>query len=81
MALADEPLTELLRRPAEERARAARALLESLDDAGDDASVGQAQAAELVQRMRALHDGEVKLLDHDEVRRRISARLRAMRAQ
>jgi putative addiction module component (TIGR02574 family) len=81
MSPADDALNMLLSRPVDERARAARALLESLDDAGDEDAVAQAQATELVRRMQAFQSGEVKLLDHDEVRRRISERLRALRAQ
>jgi putative addiction module component (TIGR02574 family) len=80
MSPMDEALSVLLSRPADERARAARTLLESLDN-GDDTSASEAQATELVRRMHAFHAGEVKLVDHDEVRRRISDRLRALRTQ
>jgi putative addiction module component (TIGR02574 family) len=80
-ASTDEPLSQLLKRPANERARAARTLLESLDEADDDSSAVKEQAAELVRRMQAFHAGKVKLVDQDEVRRRILARLRSLRAQ
>ena len=80
MARAEEHLAELLRLPPSERARAARALLDSLD-AGDDADAEQAQLAELIRRMRALDDGTIKLIDADEVRSRVMARLRSVRGR
>jgi hypothetical protein len=41
MARVEEHLAELLRLPVDERARAARALLDSLDEDGDDTGVEQ----------------------------------------
>jgi putative addiction module component (TIGR02574 family) len=81
MARVEEHLAELLRLPADERARAARALLDSLDEDGEDASVEQAQVAELIRRMQALHAGQVKLINDAEARARVMARLRSVRGQ
>ena len=46
----DDHLAELLRMPVEERARAARALLDSLDEEHDDEDAAQAQVTELIRR-------------------------------
>jgi putative addiction module component (TIGR02574 family) len=73
-----EPLDELLRRPPDERARAALRLIESLDE-GDDADAAEAQGAELERRMEALAGGSAQLIDGDEVRRDGLALLRALR--
>jgi putative addiction module component (TIGR02574 family) len=81
MARVEEHLAELLRLPVDERARAARALLDSLDEDGEDAGVEQAQVTELIRRMQALHAGQVKLIDDAEARARVMARLRSVRGQ
>jgi putative addiction module component (TIGR02574 family) len=81
MARVEEHLAELLRLPADERARAARALLDSLDEDGEDTGVEQAQVSELIRRMQALHAGQVQLIDDTEARARIMARLRSVRGQ
>src|SRR5207237_1648439 len=81
MARVEEHLAELLRLPVDERARAARALLESLDEDGEDTGVEQAQVTELIRRMQALHAGQVKLIDDAEARARVMARLRSLRGQ
>ena len=70
MARVEEHLAELLRLPVDERARAARALLDSLDEDGEDAGAEQAQVTELIRRMQALQAGQVKLIDDAEVRGR-----------
>jgi putative addiction module component (TIGR02574 family) len=81
MARAEEHLAEQLRLPADERARAARALLDSLDEDGDDTGGAQSQVAELIRRMQALHAGQVELIDGAEARARVLARLRSVRGQ
>ena len=81
MARAEDHLNELLRAPIEQRAKAARALLDSLDEDGDDEGAEQAQVDELVRRMRALEAGEVNLIDGAEARARVIARLRSVRGQ
>ena len=81
MARVEEHLAELLRLPVDERAKAARALLDSLDEDGEDAGVEQAQVTELIRRMQALQAGQVKLIDDAEARARVMARLRSVRGQ
>ena len=81
MARVEEHLAELLRLPVDERARAARALLDSLDEDGEDTDVEASQVTELIRRMRALHAGQVKLIDDVEARARVMARLRSVRGQ
>jgi len=81
MARAEDHLAELLRLPLEQRAKAARTLLDSLDEDGEDQDAEQAQVAELIRRMRALDAGQVKLIDNAEARARVLARLRAVRGQ
>ncbi len=81
MARAEDHLAELLRLPLEQRAKAARALLDSLDEDGEDQDAEQAQVAELIRRMRALDAGQVKLIDNAEARARVLARLRSVRGQ
>ena len=79
MAQAEEHLQELLKLPAEDRARAAKVLLDSLEDEPEDPEA--LRAAELVRRARAVVDGSAELIDADEARRRIAARLREVRAR
>lgn len=81
MARVEEHLAELLRLPVDERARAARALLDSLDEGGEDTDVATLQVTELIRRMQALHAGQVKLIDDAEARARVMARLRSVRGQ
>jgi putative addiction module component (TIGR02574 family) len=81
MARAADHLAELLRLPVEERAKAARSLIDSLDDGGEDADAERAQVTELIRRMRALDAGEVQLIDGNEARARVMARLRSVRGQ
>ena len=70
--------TEVLALPADERAELAHALLESLhEDADPDAEA--AWVAELDRRAQAVADGTAKLVDWDEARERIAARLKARR--
>ncbi len=70
--------SEVLALPAEERAELAQALLESLHGEADpDAEA--AWLAELDRRAQAVADGTAKLVDWDEARERIAARLKARR--
>jgi putative addiction module component (TIGR02574 family) len=78
VARTQEHLAELLKLPAEERAKAARTLLDSLDE-GADADVEQAHLDALSRRMKALEEGRVQLIDGAEARARVLARLRSVR--
>ena len=81
MARADEHLRELLKLPVEDRARAAKLLLDSLDEEPEDPEAEALRVAELSRRARAVADGTAELIDADEVRRRVSARLREARTR
>jgi putative addiction module component (TIGR02574 family) len=81
MARAEEHLRELLKLPVEERARAAKLLLDSLDEEPDDLEAEALRIAELSRRARAIADDSAELIDTDEVRRRIAARLREARTR
>ena len=69
---------ELLALPAEERAKLAHALLESLDE-GTDADTDAAWLTELERRADAVADGTATLVLWEEARERIKARLKARR--
>jgi putative addiction module component (TIGR02574 family) len=81
MARAEEHIRELLNLPVEDRARAAKLLLDSLDETPEDPEAEELRAAELTRRARAVADGGAELIDADEVRRRVAARLREIRGQ
>ncbi|MFN0248417.1 MAG: addiction module protein [Kofleriaceae bacterium] len=81
MATVDEHIRELLKLPVEDRAHAAKLLLDSLDDEVEDPDAEGLRAAELTRRVRAVIDGRAELVDADEVRRRVAARLREVRGQ
>jgi putative addiction module component (TIGR02574 family) len=81
MARAEEHLRELLKLSVEERARAAKILLDSLDEDPEEPNAEALRAAELSRRARAVADGAAELIDADEVRRRIAARLHEVRAR
>lgn len=81
MARADEHIQALLELPLEDRAHAAKLLLDSLDDEADDPDAEAMRAAELTRRAEGLATGTVELVDADEVRRRIAARLREVRGR
>jgi putative addiction module component (TIGR02574 family) len=81
MARAEDHIRELLKLPAEERANAAKLLLDSLDEDGDDPEAESLKLAELVRRADAVHDGTAELFDATEVRRRVMARLRDIRGE
>jgi putative addiction module component (TIGR02574 family) len=79
MARAEEHVEELLKLPVEDRARAAKRLLDSLDEDPEDPDAEALRAAEVARRARAVADGSAELVDADEVRRRIAGRLREIR--
>lgn len=79
MARADEHIEALLKLPVKDRARAAKLLLDSLDEDPEDPAAEALRDAELLRRARAVADGSAELVEADEVHRRISARLRAAR--
>lgn len=81
MARAEEHLQELLKLPVEDRARAAKLLLDSLDEDPEEPDAEALRGAELSRRARAVADGSAELIDADEVRRRIDARLREARTR
>lgn len=65
---------EVLRLPADARARLAAELLGSLDDSSDDVSPEEHDAgwgAEIAERLRRIDAGEVKPVPWDEARERI----------
>jgi putative addiction module component (TIGR02574 family) len=80
MAQAEEHLRELLKLPIEDRARAAKLLLDSLDEEPEDPEAEALRIAELSRRARAVADGTAELIDAQDVRRRIAARLRKVRS-
>jgi putative addiction module component (TIGR02574 family) len=79
MAGAEDLLRELLKLPVEERAHAAKLLLDSLDEEPEAPEAEALRTAELSRRARAVADGSAELIDSDEARRRIAARLRKTR--
>ena len=85
MPTENEHVVALLTLPVADRAKAARTLIESLDEPDDndrvEATVAEAQVAELTRRMQALDDGAVSLVDHAGARIRVMARLQAIRGQ
>lgn len=81
MARANEHLQELLKLPVEERAHAAKLLLDSLDEDEPEPDAETMRAAELTRRANAVVNGTAELVDAAEVRRRIAVRLREVRGQ
>jgi hypothetical protein len=81
MAGAEEHIQELLKFPVEDRARAAKLLLDSLDDEEQDVDTEALKVAELTRRALAVAGGTAELVDAAEVRRRVAARLREVRGQ
>jgi hypothetical protein len=79
MARVEEHIRELLKLPVEERAEAAQRLLESLDPDDADPDAELLKAAEVTRRARSVAGGAAELVDADEVRRRVAARLREVR--
>lgn len=72
----DKLRAEVLALPADERAEIAHALLESLHGE-QDADAEAAWIAELDRRAQAVADGTAKLVDWEDARERIAARLKA----
>ena len=70
--------SEALALPQAERAELAHALLESLHEEGD-AGAEAAWLEELDHRAQAVADGTAVLVDWDDARQRIAARLKARR--
>lgn len=81
MARAEEHLQELLALPVEDRAHAAKLLLDSLDEQVEDPDAEALRGAEPTRRACAVAEGTAELVDADEVRRRVAARLREVRGQ
>ncbi|HEY4180228.1 MAG TPA: addiction module protein [Kofleriaceae bacterium] len=81
MARAEEHLQELLKLPVEDRARAAKLLLDSLDQEDADPDAEALRAAELTKRALAVANGTAELVDAAEVRRRVAVRLREVRGR
>jgi putative addiction module component (TIGR02574 family) len=74
----DKLRAEVLALPADERAELAHALLESLHEEADPGAEA-AWIDELDRRAQAVADGTAKLVDWEEARARITARLKARR--
>lgn len=81
MAHAEDHIRELLKLPVKDRAHAAKLLLDSLDDEPEDPEAEALRAAELTRRARAVVEGTAELVDADEARRRVAARLHTARGQ
>src|SRR5262245_38091059 len=63
MARAEEHLRELLKLPVEDRAHAAKLLLDSLDEDEQDPDAEALRAVELTRRARAVASGSSELVD------------------
>jgi putative addiction module component (TIGR02574 family) len=74
----DKLRSEVLALPAEQRAELAHVLLESLHEDADPGAEA-AWIAELDRRAQAVADGSATLVDWEDARERITARLRARR--
>jgi putative addiction module component (TIGR02574 family) len=79
MARAEDHVRELLKLPVAERAEVAQVLLDSIDEEEDDDEAESLRLAELVRRANAVRGDAASVIDADEARRRIAARLRALR--
>jgi putative addiction module component (TIGR02574 family) len=77
-AMTEKLRSEALALPPAERAELAHALLESLHGK-DDADAETAWLDELDRRAQAVADGTARLVDWDDARQRIAARLKARR--
>ena len=76
MAQVGDVLGEALKLPAEERAALAGHLIASLEDAEPAEEAERAWADEIQRRVAALDAGNVELVPWEQVRARISARLK-----
>lgn len=72
---ADKLLKQALTLPAEDRAALAGSLIDSLDSEVDE-SADEAWSNEISRRIEDLDSGRAKTVPWEEVRRRISAKLR-----
>lgn len=76
MSFMSQDASELLRRaldlPVAERAELAGSLIESLDEAKEEA-VQSAWDAEIIRRMEELNSGKVQRVSLEEARRRLSS--------
>lgn len=81
MARAEEHIQALLELSVEDRAHAAKLLLDSLDDEAADPEADALRAEELTRRASNVADGTADLVDANEVGRRVAARLREVRGQ
>jgi len=62
--------------PEDERERL---VLELWDSLSEEDGVGEAWATEIERRVEAIANGDVKLVDHEEVKRRVFERLDSLR--
>lgn len=69
----DDLLPELLQLSADERAKIASSLIQSLDEE-DDEDVEQQWAAEIKKRIEDIDSGKVELIPWSEVRARLTER-------
>ena len=67
--------SEALSLPQEERAELARELMRSLDEPYDD-DAADAWDHEILRRLASIDAGTAKMIDRDELRRRMTARMR-----
>ena len=77
MATRAELIEELLKFPAPDRAAAAHALLQSLDEADDPTEVAAAWRTEIADRVASIEDGSVELEDGPTVMRELRSRARS----
>jgi putative addiction module component (TIGR02574 family) len=76
MATKDDLLSDVLQLPPEERAEVAHKLLLSLDEGPEDPDAEAEWAQELERRAREVLDGTVKTVPWDELKVRVTTRLR-----
>ena len=73
---AEDLLAEVLKLPADARAKMAVRLLRSIDDVGEDVSGDEYDAAwgaEIAHRIKEIEDGIVKTIPWEDARRRIAS--------
>ncbi len=75
----NEHLAELMKLPTNDRARAACKLLDSLDDQEERVDFDEAWGQELARRVQEIADGTMKTIDGAEARKRVLARIAALR--
>jgi len=77
--MADQNIKKLLELFIDERARAAEALLESLDEGPPDSPDESADIEEWMRRLKSIEDGTAVLVDAGEAIKRVRASLRRRR--